>query len=322
MSGSWKLTLPCTRAEAEAINADFDLFATLDPPPAIMTRAGGDDQWEVVAYFEERPSDDSVAALKALTPSSAGVPPHLDQLADEDWVTLSQQALEPVSAGRFYVHTETNRGTPPSGATCFRIEASQAFGTGGHATTAGCLAMLDTLKRRGACFANIADVGTGTGLLAFAALSLWPWARVIASDIDPASIAVSRENAGINDIPLGRAPGRLQLCEAAGVDHTSIRARAPFDLVIANILAGPLIDLAPDFADTLAPGGALILAGLLDRQTPDVVRAYREAGLRLAGRTGDEWPCLRFVRRVERGYRRPKRARRNEMPATNRFGAW
>ena len=127
-------------------------------------------------------------------------------------------------------------------------------GTGQHDTSAGCLAALDRLQAAGKRFANIADIGTGTGLLAFAALSLWPEAKAIATDIDQIAIRVSEENAAINGVKLGHGAGQLLLAVADGMDHPLIAARAPFDLLIANILAGPLIELAPAFAKSVAPG--------------------------------------------------------------------
>jgi ribosomal protein L11 methyltransferase len=237
-------------------------------------------------------------------------------------VTLSQADLEPVRAGRFYVHTESNRGTVPEGARAFRIEASRAFGTGQHQTTTGCLLTLDALKRRGAVFRNLIDVGTGTGLLAFAALHLWPRAYATASDIDPASIDVTAENAALNGITLGRRPGHLALAVAAGLDHATIAARAPYDLIVANILAGPLIALAPAIAAALAPGGTLVLAGLLDSQTDAVARAYRRQGLVLAGRVSmDDWPTLRLRKRQRLGWARPTRLSKDQGE-TPGFGSW
>ena len=186
--------------------------------------------------------------------------------------------------------------TAPSrpGTITFEIDASLAFGTGQHATTAGCLEALDTLEREGARFANVADVGTGTGLLAFAALALWPEAKCIATDIDPIAVEVAHDNAAINRVKLGHGPGELLLAVADGMDSPLLTARAPFDLIIANILAGPLIDLAPDFAKALSVGGTIVLAGLLDTQLDAVGRAYGAEGLRFHGTApanGRLWSC-------------------------------
>src|SRR3569833_1280488 len=130
---------------------------------------------------------------------------------------MSQSGLQPIRAGHFYVHTPMVRSVPP-GTIPFEIDASLAFGTGQHATTSGCLEALDLLERDGKRFGNIADIGTGTGLLAFAALALWPEAKCIASDIDGVAVDVARDNAAINRVPLGHASGELLLAVAAGMD--------------------------------------------------------------------------------------------------------
>src|SRR6185295_9963864 len=169
---------------------------------------------------------------------------------------------------------------------------------------AGCLIALDRLRAAGTAVASLADIGTGTGLLAFAAMRLWPAARAIASDIDPVAIAVAADNAALNGVPLGRARGQLELAVAAGMDHPRLEDRAPFDLLIANILAGPLIDLAPSLAGALAPGGRLILAGLLDHQAGKVAAAYRRQGMMAAGRIErGEWPTLMMRKRRSTGWR-------------------
>ena len=203
---------------------------------------------------------------------------------------MSQAGLQPIRAGRFTVHTPTY---PPDAARInFEIDAGLAFGTGQHATTSGCLAALDRLEREGARFANIADIGTGTGLLAFAALASWPQARCIATDIDPVAIDVARDNAAINGVELGHGACELLLAVADGMDSAMLAARAPFDLIIANILAGPLIELAPDVAKALAPGGIVVLAGLLDSQADAVAAAYEDRGVCVSDRGSGEWPVL------------------------------
>lgn len=293
---SWKVTLPCSRAEADSLKDDVAEFARLDSPPVLMTSevdATRPDHWRLDAYFDREPDKADIALLQLLVPSAKGARAEIEQITDQDWVTLSQQGLEPIHAGRFFVHTPAHRDKVPADALAFEIDAGRAFGTGQHETTTGCLLALDRLKSGGAAFANVADVGTGTGLLAFAAIRLWPAARALASDIDPVSIEVAAENAAINGIAIGRARGQLELVVAAGLDHDRLQAKAPYDLVIANILAGPLIELAPAITAALAPGGRLILAGLLDHQAGRVASAYRQCGLMscFAIRRG-EWPTL------------------------------
>jgi ribosomal protein L11 methyltransferase len=129
-------------------------------------------------------------------------------------------------------------------------------------------------------------------LLAFAALALWPDARCIATDIDPVAIDVASDNAAINNVRLGHGAGELLLGVAEGMESALLTARAPFDLIIANILAGPLVELAPDFARSLAPGGTVVLAGLLNTQADGVIAAYEQQGMSVAGRGFGEWPVL------------------------------
>jgi ribosomal protein L11 methyltransferase len=287
---SFRVTLACNRAQAESL-PDPDQLSLGGTPPVLVADEpdpAKPDEWLIHAYFDHPPSDDELAWLARLGSGD----PQLEQLGEDDWVTMSQSGLQPIRAGRFFVHTPTHRGSAPPGSIAFEIDASLAFGTGQHATTAGCLEALDSLESNDCGFTNIADIGTGTCLLAFAALALWPEARCIATDIDPISIDVSRDNAAINRVAVGHGPGELLLAVADGMQSPLIAARAPFDLIIANILAGPLIELAPSFAQALAPGGTIILAGLLDTQVDAVTRAYETEGLTLVRRGPGEWPVL------------------------------
>jgi ribosomal protein L11 methyltransferase len=297
---SWKLSLPCTKAEAEALAADPEPLPGLDPPPVLMTSEPDPAQseaWQLDAYFEGEPGPDLLDRVRRLVPSAGGAAGTLERLADEDWVVASQRGMEPVRAGRFFVHTPAHRGEAPEGAVALEVDAGRAFGTGHHETTTGCLMALDRLEETGESFSNILDLGTGTGLLAFAALKLWPQARAAASDIDPVSTQVTEENAAINRIPIGEGPGEVELAVAPGLDHPRLQARGPYDLIIANILAGPLVDIAPSVGPALAPGGQLMLAGLLQSQAEAVAAAYRKQGLEpsftiLRG----DWPTLVMVK--------------------------
>lgn len=321
---SWKVTLPCTRAEAEALDGDIAAFTMMDRPPVLMTsEAAPDDEnaWRLDAYFEAQPSPAAIKLLRTLVPSAADKHPAIEQLPDEDWVTLSQQGLEPVTAGRFHVR---NLADDPEQAdhVNFLIEASRAFGTGQHETTAGCLVMLDRMRRIGMRFGNVADIGTGTGLLAFAALHLWPRAYATASDIDPVAVDISAANASANGVSRGRGQGQLALYTAAGVDHAAIVTRAPYDLLIANILAGPLIELAPSLCALVEEGGTILLAGLLKEQTDAVLAAYRAEGMRLAERADrGDWPTLRLRKRPRIGWKRPRRIDSNARGEAPGFGS-
>ena len=269
---SWKLTLPCTRAEAEAIDAADDL--AIDA--VIMTTETIEDDvetWRLDAYSELEPGPDMIAALKALVPSAGGTEPAIEALQAEDWVTLSQAGLEPIAEGRFVVHTSAHPVAAPADGRAFLIDAGNAFGTGHHATTSGCLRMLDGLADER--FANVIDIGTGTGLLAFAAAHLWPDARILATDIDPAAVHVTAENAATNHV------AGIDLIVADGALDDAITARAPYDLVIANILAGPLVSMAPEIAAIADADATIILAGLLDTQREAVVAAFEACGCTL-----------------------------------------
>ena len=290
---SWRVSLDCTRAEAEALPDAADLFPDADTVPVLVADEpdpARPDDWRIHAYFDRQPGWEELKLLEKLAADSDPVIEQLDLATD--WVRVSQQGLEPIRAGRFFVHTPTHFNQRPGDAVCFEIDAGLAFGTGQHATTAGCLAALDKLEREGERFTNIADIGTGTGLLAFASLALWPEAKAIATDIDPVAIDVSRDNAAINGVKLGHGAGELLLAVADGMDSAMLTARAPFDLLIANILAGPLIELAPAFVKATAPGGTIILAGLLDTQAGAVVEAYAAVGCSVVERGSGEWTVL------------------------------
>ena len=284
---SWRLTLPCTRAEAEAIDA-----AEAGAIEAVLmtseTIEDDREHWRLDAYFEREPGAAEIAAIRALVPSAAALAPEIVPLSAADWVAMSQAGLEPIRAGRFVVHTSAYAAEALPGGRAFRIDAGAAFGTGHHATTAGCLAMLD--RHAPAAVARAIDVGTGTGILAFAIRHLWPDAAVTATDIDPAAIVVARDNMAAN------AVAGIALIVADGALDPAITAGAPYDLVVANVLAGPLVSMASELAAIAAPGATLILAGLLDTQRDEVVAAYAACGASLAeaDRRGD-WTVLRLT---------------------------
>ena len=261
------------------------------------------DDWQLEAWLSRKPGRHDLAAMRALFAGNAprAVVEHLPQT---DWVTLSQAGVEPIREGPFHVHTPDHAPLATPGTRNFLIPASLAFGTGQHATTAGCLAMLSAMKTRGTVVRNVADIGTGTGLLTFAALHLWPHARAVASDIDPVCGPVVAGNADANGVAMGDGPGRMAMVIAAGMDHPLLSAAAPYDLLIANILAGPLVELAPAFAAAVVPGGNILLSGLLTTQEPAVRAAYTRAGLRLAARmTRGDWSILWLRRRRFGGVR-------------------
>ncbi len=295
MTQSWKITAYAPRpviqaaliAHEEAWDWDFDIvlagFEIADDQP---------EEWKLEAWLPRKPAKADKAAIAALFAECA--PPfQIELLPETDWVTESQKGIEPIRAGRFYVHTPDYPPSTEPDTRSFVIPASRAFGTGQHETTAGCLAMLGEMKARGTVVRNLADIGTGTGLLAFAALDLWPQTLAMASDIDAVCLDVVQTNAAMNGIAMGARSGELTMVVADGMDQPLLRARAPYDLIVANILAGPLIELAASFGAALVPGGSLLLAGLLETQEAQVRDACRRAGLRLAARmVSGDWSIL------------------------------
>ena len=220
----------------------------------------------------------------ALLTRLAGRAVTVEPLPDQDWIAFSQEGLPPVRAGRFFVYGAHDQGRVPDGVIPIRIEAGLAFGTGHHETTALCLAVLSDLARKRR-FAKVLDLGCGTGLIAIGAAKLWK-RKVLASDIDPVAVEVTDENSRLNGVA-----GLVQSVVADGMINPTLAARAPYDLIVANILAGPLTRLARDISAAVMPGGMLVLSGLLHNQEKTVLSFYH--ALRLAGiRRDGPWSAL------------------------------
>ncbi len=300
---SWKLTAYAKKPVVQAALLAHEEIEDWDPELVISGCEITPDKpqdWVFEAWCPVKPGAREKEAIASLF---AGKAPkiEIEKLLNEDWITLSQQGVEPIRAGRFYVRTPEYVPCPDQGMIDLVIPASQAFGTGQHETTAGCLRMLDAMKQRGVVARNITDIGTGTGLLALGALKLWPQALATASDIDHVCVDVVEDNVGLNCMKLGSGAGKLTMVVADGMDNPLLQARGPYDMLIANILAAPLIDLADDFAASVPPGGSILLAGLLTRQEQTVRRAYRRAGFRLAARiVNGDWSILWMRRRRAR----------------------
>jgi ribosomal protein L11 methyltransferase len=274
----WKASVTLAKDLAADVSAALELS-----PPTPQAVLIVDELFQDTAIVEalyDQPPD--AALLSRITGHAVEVAP----LPDQDWIKLSQEGLAPVRAGRFFVYGAHDAGQVPTGVIAIRIEAGLAFGTGHHETTALCLATLSALARRRS-FANVLDLGCGTGLLAIGAAKLWR-EKVIASDIDSVAVDVTLENARVN----GVAP-LVHAVMADGLTHRAIRTRAPFDLIVANILASPLTQLAPAIARSLARGGMLLLSGLLRNQENLVVGFYAGHGLILRERRRDgPWSAL------------------------------
>jgi ribosomal protein L11 methyltransferase len=245
----------------------------------------GSGLWEVGGYFLEPPDQ---VILEVLATAFGAKSFALSELPEVDWVAHVRRQLSPVDAGRFFVFGSHDADKVPPGRVPLQIEATVAFGTGHHGTTLGCLLAFDRLLTAGVRPARVADIGCGTAVLAMAAAATLPEAMIIASDIDRVAVDVAEANVAINGLE-----GRVECLEAAGVDHERIVAAGPYDLIFANILKGPLIELAPGIATQLATGGRAILSGLLSVQADSVSAAYVAVGLCLQSQDDiGEWSTL------------------------------
>ena len=274
----WKASVPLKKSEAPNVVAVLEI--TPPHPQAVLTAEDPfRDECTVEALYDVMPDGDLLSKI-------AGHAVHVQLLPDSDWIKLSQEGLPPVRAGRFFVYGAHDAGEVPDGVIPICIEAGLAFGTGHHETTALCLAVLSDLAKR-RHYDNVLDLGCGTGLLAIGAAKLWRQ-KVTASDIDPVAVAVTRENAVANGVgPL------VSALVADGPTHPALFDLAPFDLIMANILAGPLTRLAPQVAEISAKGGTLVLSGLLHWQENQVLSYYRALGLTLKHTRRDgSWSAL------------------------------
>lgn len=259
----------------------------LDPGPygvGVFEIEDGSGNFEVGAYFLDRP-DDIVLDLLAAAYGATGFV--VSELPETDWVAHVKRELAPVVAGRFFVHGSHDADKVPEGAIPLLIDAAMAFGTGHHGTTLGCLTALDRLAGEGFHPRNSVDIGCGTAVLAMAAAKLWP-ETVLASDIDPVAVETAAANVTGNDLA-----GRVICLQAAGFAHPDLQSAAPFDLIFANILKGPLIALAPDMGRFCAESGLVILSGILIEQGDEVIEAYQAQGFNLVSRDNyGDWTTL------------------------------
>ncbi|ATX66838.1 50S ribosomal protein L11 methyltransferase [Roseinatronobacter bogoriensis] len=276
---------------SEAAYSLSEAMENMTPEPTgvgVFEMEDGSGLWEVGGYFTECPDD---IELTLLAQAFGATPFLVSELPEIDWVAKVRRDLSPVEAGRFFVYGSHDADKLPEGRVGLLIEASMAFGTGHHGTTLGCLRALDRLDMAGFQGRNVVDIGCGTAVLAMAAAKIWP-EPVLASDIDAIAVEVAQVNMAANGLS-----DRVRSLEATGFDHPELQAAAPFDLVFANILMGPLIELAPEMGRVTAPGGYAILSGLLVEQAEKVLEAYVAAGFGLHHREDiGEWTTLTLKR--------------------------
>lgn len=278
-------------AAAESLAEALERLSPAPTGIGVLEIEDGAGLWEVGAYFDAPPDPAGLALLAAIHGAADFA---VSEVPETDWVAKVRRELRPVEAGRFFVHGSHDADKVPAGREALLIEASMAFGTGHHGTTQGCLLALDRLAQTGLRPARVLDLGCGTAVLAMAAARLWP-ARVVASDIDAVAVEVARANVVANGLD-----GRVICVEADGLDHPDIASVAPFDLIFANILKAPLIALAPALSAVLAPGGNVILSGILTEQADEVVAVYRGLGNDLSDRFDiGEWSTTVFCRNTE-----------------------
>jgi ribosomal protein L11 methyltransferase len=285
------LRLQTEQAQARALTeALSEVFDPENSAVAAFEQDSGKQEgsnWLVEVYFAEAPDESAVLALVELTAGrEAAQAARFAPLEAKDWVAASLEGLRPIRAGRFLVHGAHDRAALLGNDLGIEIEASLAFGTGHHGTTRGCLLALDAMLKQGRP-RRVLDVGTGTGVLAIAAAKALR-GEVVAGDIDRIAVEVARDNAGLNGVR-----SRLRLYCAPGLRHELAAPPGSFDLILANILARPLMRLAPSLAAALAPAGRLILSGLLEADVASVLAAFRGQALYLERRTLIEgWATL------------------------------
>jgi ribosomal protein L11 methyltransferase len=297
-NAAYVMRLSCDEATARTVS-DI-IIETFDPANAAVaafegtptTKDWNGGPWLVEAYFGEQPDEDNLRALiAAVAGEDASARVSFELIEARDWVASSLAGLKPVRVGRFIVYGAHSRGEVRDNEIAIEIEAALAFGTGHHGTTRGCLLMLDRIARRRRP-RSILDIGTGTGVLAIAAAKLFK-RPVHSGDIDKVSVAAASENAKRNG-----AGAFVDPVQARGAAHNALRQGAPFDLVFANILARPLQAMAPEIARLTETGADIILSGLLARDAPSVIAAYRTQGVALVRRIDiDGWVTLLMKRR-------------------------
>ncbi|MCH9765740.1 MAG: 50S ribosomal protein L11 methyltransferase [Alphaproteobacteria bacterium] len=249
--------------------------------------------WRIEAYFQDMEDADKLLRNMRDCLGTPTPPLRLEPVPDRNWVALSQAALPPVRSGRFTIYGSHDRHRIARGPGSILIDAGEAFGTAHHATTYGCLLALDQTTRR-TTIRNALDLGCGSAVLSIALARAAPAARITATDLDAQSVVVARDNIRRNGMQR-----HVRAITANGLHHPTLRQRLPFDLVVANILARPLIQLAGDIAQATTVGGTLILSGILTQQSPQIQAHYCAHGFQVSSKVDmDGWTTLNLLRRA------------------------
>lgn len=265
----WQMTIPLPTIAVEVFLEAFD-----DPHSATSCFEDGED-WKLVSYYQSKPDQQAITEKMNHLAKLLNIPTPtfiIEPVEPQDWVAESQKKSQPCETSDFFVHPSWYDGDIPDKKHIIRIDPKQAFGTGGHATTFGCLEAISATYQTHTHANHLLDLGCGSGLLAIAMAKLWIDSTIVAVDNDPLSVDATKENIHLNHT------ASIQCFESQGFGHEYFRLSPPFDVIVANILAQPLIDLAPLIKQHLTDKGVVILSGLLIKQKQDVLDAYKAIG--------------------------------------------
>ena len=275
------------RKRAEGLGLALEKLYPAPSGVGVFELEDGSGEWEVGAYFTEQPDEISLLLLENAFDAAGFV---VSEIPEIDWVAKVKRELSPVEAGRFFVCGKHDLERTPSDRVGLLIEASMAFGTGHHGTTKGCLLALDKIFAHTKIIKNVIDIGCGTAVLAMAVGKISS-AKIMASDVDPIAVQVALANLKANNLE-----NRINCIEAMGFDDFRIKSRAPYDLIFANILKRPLIDLAPDVRSHMSSGGQAIISGILYEQAEEIIDVYQQNDLLVSDRINiGEWVTLTVV---------------------------
>ena len=288
----WRIAIELPDASCVAA---FDEAISLDDAVVTAQEIGGGPRWRLTGHCTGEPDRTALEMRVAIAAASAAIDPPaiiIEEVPTTDWVADYQSRTKPVTIGGFFVFPSHFKGAVPDGLAGIKLDAGLAFGTGEHESTSGCLVALEGLRDKGVVVDRALDRGCGSAILAIAMARLWPSATIVAVDNDPDSVSTATENVTDNG-----CAGAVSVAESDGYGSAVVQSRTPYDLIAANILARPLIAMAPDAAASLNEGGYAILSGILSDQAKMVLDAYKGAGFALSDRLDFEnWTTLVLTR--------------------------